>query len=315
MTMTLPTRQAEDPRTSSAAAPASLSPKPEVPPRQSPRSGIWVASTALVILGSLLLGLAFNLALLSPLRHDRDQQVAYAQLRSDLAKAVAPIATVSEGAPVPLGTALGILRIESLGMTEVFFNGTTSTVLMSGPGLQRDTVMPGQAGHAVIYGRDHGYAGPFGVIDQLSPGTPITVITGQGEHVYRVTAVRVTQERPPALAAGEGRLTLVTATGAPYLPSGLVQVDAVLETPPAPRLGASMPTAMLTSSERVFAGDSSATAGLLMWSALLLICAVLLVWMALRWGRWQTWVVAVPVVTALGVAVTNHIAMLLPNVL
>jgi hypothetical protein len=52
-----------------------------------------------------------------------------------------------------------------------------------------------------------------------------------------------------------------------------------------------------------------------LWSALLLGAAVLLGWMSTRWGTWQTWVVAVPVVTALGVAVTNHIIMFLPNLI
>ena len=63
------------------------------------------------------------------------------------------------------------------------------------------------------------------------------------------------------------------------------------------------------------AGDPSAATGLLLWSALLLAAAILTVWISVRWGRWQTWIVAVPVLTAIGVAVTNHIVMLLPNLL
>lgn len=297
---------------------AQAPPAQSVPQNAAPagmRPGVFVASTALLIVSSLLLGLVFNLLLVSPLRHARDQQVAYAQLRADLAKAVAPIGTTSEGVALPLGVPLGAIRIESLGMTEVFFNGTTSTVLMSGAGLQRDTVMPGQVGHAVIYGRSSAFSGPFAQIGTLPPGATITVVTGQGEHTYRVTAVRLSDERPRALAAGEGRLTLVTAGGAPFLPAGLVQVDAVLESAAVPRYGPSIPSALLSPTERAMAGDSSAAIGLVLWAALLLAAAVLLVWMSLRWGRWQTWVVAVPVVTALGVAVTNHIVMLMPNLM
>ncbi len=280
----------------------------------SPR--VWVLSSASLIVGGLLLGLVFNLLLFSPLRHARDQQVSYASFRSDLANAIAPIgSTANTGGLVPLGAAVAFLQIPQAGINEVVLEGTTSTVLMSGPGHLRSTVLPGQVGHSVVMGRAASFGGPFSGIAGLQPGAEFTAVTGQGEHTYKVTAIRLNGEKPTPLAAGEGRLTLVTASGAPYLPSGLVEVDAVLTSEAAERTDAVPSAAYLSVAEAPLAGDNSAAVGLLMWSALLLGAAVLLVWMSTRWGTWQTWVVAVPVVTALGVAVTNHIIMFLPNLI
>jgi hypothetical protein len=187
---------------------------------------------------------------------------------------------------------------------------------MSGAGHRRDTVLPGQVGHSVVMGRAWAFGGPLGAIGSLTPGSTFTVVTGQGENTFEVTAVRPGEERPVPLRSGESRLTLVTASGPlPYVPATTVQVDAVLTSDPRPRSSALLPTMLLSPAERPLAGDSSAVVGLVLWSALLLGAAVLVVWLRTRWGTWQTWVVAVPVIAALGVAVANHITMLMPNLL
>ncbi len=302
------------------SSPTSQSGPESVPHRQSrqgTRPSVAILSTALVILSGLLLGLVVNIAAISPLRHARDQQVAYAQLRSDLANAVAPIGTTSaDGTIRPLGAPVAVLEIPDLGITEVIMNGTTSTVLMSGAGHRRDTVLPGQIGHSVVMGRAWAFGGPFGSIGSLVPGSTFTVVTGHGENTFEVTAVRSGEERPVPLQPEESRLTLVTASGPfPYVPATTVQVDAVLTSDPRPRTSALLPPAFLSPAERPLAGDSSAVLGLVLWSALLLGAAILVVWLRARWGAWQTWVVAVPVIVALGVAVTNHITMLMPNLL
>jgi hypothetical protein len=38
-------------------------------------------------------------------------------------------------------------------------------------------------------------------------------------------------------------------------------------------------------------------------------------WLRARWGRWQAWTVAVPVLGAFGVVLAGEIARLLPNLL
>ena len=105
----------------------------------------FVVRTALLIVSGMLLGFAFNLILMSPLRYFHDQQNAYAQFRNELANAVAPVSGhLVGGGIVPVGDPIALLQIPSIGMNEVVLNGTSSTVLISGPGYQRDTAMPGQ---------------------------------------------------------------------------------------------------------------------------------------------------------------------------
>ena len=276
----------------------------------------FVVRTALLIVSGMLLGFAFNLILMSPLRYFHDQQNAYAQFRNELANAVAPVSGhLVGGGIVPVGDPIALLQIPSIGMNEVVLNGTSSTVLISGPGYQRDTAMPGQVGHSFFLGRATSFGGPFGGIGSLPVGTQITVITGQGQADYVVSAIRHSGDPIVRLQPGEGRLTLATADGAPYVPNGLVEVDAKLTSPPVDPQGTVVESALLAPAEQALAGDSSAAVGLVMWSALLLAASVALVWMSLVWGRWQVWIVAVPVVAALGVAVSNHIVMLLPNLM
>jgi hypothetical protein len=59
--------------------------------------------------------------------------------------------------------------------------------------------------------------------------------------------------------------------------------------------------------------DPSAWIPLVLWGQALVIAAVLLSWARSRWGRWQNWIVAVPVLLFLGLAVADQAARLLPN--
>src|SRR5262249_21366768 len=156
----------------------------------------------------------------------RDQTVAFAQLRSDLANAVAPVTqTDDRGRLYPLGTPIGVLTIPQTGLREVIFEGTTSAVLMSGPGHRRDTPFPGPAGICVVMGRQSAYGGPFKWIHQLSPGAVFSVTTGQGRQVFRVLDVRRAGDlEPPALKPGGSRIILITAAGRDWVPEGVLRV-------------------------------------------------------------------------------------------
>ncbi|HSV68182.1 MAG TPA: class E sortase [Mycobacteriales bacterium] len=273
-----------------------------------------VASGAASLL-ALLLGFVTDLTVVGGLRHARDQQVRYAELRSDLANAVAPVGPADEaGTPYPPGTAMALLEIPAINLREVVVQGTTAGVLRGGPGHRRDTPLPGQAGTSVVLGRRAAYGGPFRRLDQLIPGDQVTVTTGQGVHAFKVIDVRRAGDpEPPGLPAGHGRLTLVTAAGSPYLPTGVLRVDADLmsavQPSPPPR-----PAPGLTGAEQTMAADPSVWVPLVLWGQALLAAAAL-VWARIRWGRWQVWVVGVPVPGALGVAVADQVAGLLPNLL
>ncbi|MFJ5546578.1 sortase [Streptomyces sp. NPDC093225] len=276
-----------------------------------------VPGAALTVLAALLLGFAANLTVVGHLKHAREQRIGYADLRGELALGTAPVGqTGPDGALLAPGTPVALLRIPALELREVVFEGTTGGVLVGGPGHRRDTVLPGQAGTSVLMGRQWGYGSPFHDLELLKPGLEVQVTTGQGVHRYRVTGVRRAGDPVPApLAEGRGRLTLVTATGSPYTPSGVLRVDAELLTPVQPAPARALPPGSATAAERPLGSDDSAWLPLVLWSQLLLAGAAGVVWARRRWGRAQAWVTGVPVLTAVGIGVSEAAARLLPNLL
>lgn len=271
----------------------------------------------LMIFGVLCLGFLANLLIVSQLIHARDQEVLYSDFRSDLANAIAPVGqTDINGALLQPGAAVAILEIPDLGMKEVVVEGTTSTVTQSGPGHKRDTVLPGQAGTSVVYGRQAAFGGPFGQLDVLQPGMTIVATTGQGPAEYRVTAVRRPGDPlPPALQQGQGRLTLVTAMGPRFMPTDLLRVDAELVTPAQPTPPRVLTAAAMLPAEQAMAGDPAGLVPLLLWLQVLLIVAVVTVWLVIRWGKWQAWLVAAPIVFFAGVMASMSALQLMPNLL
>lgn len=285
------------------AAPVVREARPRVARRPAPLLG-----TSLLLLAALLLGFVGYVAGLSHVVHARAQTLHYAELREQLANGTAPTGAdlVPVGAPVAL--------LELAGRREVVVEGTTSEVLRDGPGHRRDTVLPGQSGTAVLFGRRAAFGGPFAEVAELRRGSEIAVTTAQGRFTYRVTGQRRGGEPAPApLSAGSGRLTLVTATGMPYLPERVVRVDAEL-------VGTAAPTparqvTALAAGEPAMSGDRSRIAVLLGASLALLLAACGLSWLWVRWGPRQAWVVAVPVLAALAVAVSAEAVLILPNLL
>jgi sortase A len=192
--------------------------------------------------------------------------------------------------------------------------GTTSRVLEAGPGHLRNTVLPGQAGVSVIMGRDATYGGPFRYINQLQSGETFTVTTGQGVATYSVLDVRYAGDHDPvAPGPNEGRLTLITATGAAYVPGDEVRVDAKLISPVQPNPGG--PAVQTGSDENALAGDPGAWPLIFFWLQALVIATAGAFWARSRWGRLQAWLIGAPVLTALGLTLADQIARLLPNLL
>ena len=296
-------------------------------PARDPKAPFFVVGTALTLVAALLLVFAADLLVIGHIRHARDQQTAFADLRADLANGTAPVnQTTDDGKLVPLGKALGVLEIEQIRVREVFFEGTTSGVMMSGPGHRRDTVLPGQAGSSVIMGRKAGFGGPFSYLEQLLPGSRITAYTGQGRADYVVTGIRRAGDPEPAtLGAGQGRLTLVTAIGDDYVPDGSLRVDAALVSTSAdlktvaqqafaagPRPLTSL---QLPSGERPMHGDNAAWVDVVLWALALFLASLGVTWLRMRWGRWQTWLAGGPVLLALALTTSDQVARLLPNLL
>jgi LPXTG-site transpeptidase (sortase) family protein len=280
-------------------------------------SALRVASTAFNILALTLLGFAFYLGFVSRLHHDRAQFTAYSDFRYNLAWGTAPVGTTPDDPqPAAAGTPVALIEIPKLGLKEVVFEGTDGYVLERGPGHLRNTPLPGQAGTSVVMGRSTMYGGPFGRIGTLAPDDTITVTTGQGVHTYRVLGVRRPGDRqPPPLAAGGGRLTLVTSEGNPFVAMDVIRVDADLTSPAVPGSAPTSSPVQLTQAELPMATSDRAWFVLIPFGAALVIVAAVAAWTRYAWGGPQTWLVCVPVLAALGLAAADQAARLLPNLI
>jgi len=275
----------------------------------------YLARAALATLAVLALSLVLQLALVSRLQYWAAQTGAFNQLRKELAHGVAPTGQVTRsGRLVPLGAPVALLTIPELGLRAVVVQGTSPEALASGPGHLRDTVLPGQAGTSVIFGRATAYGGPFGQLHRLRPGDRFTITTGVGTATFSVIDLRRAGDPlPPALTSDGGRVTLLTATGPPLIPGGVLRVDAdmVGAAHPAPPL-------LLTSvpgSQLAMGTDTSN-----LWIPVLLLEALIaasiigvVAWRT--WGHAKTWVVFAPVVLLLGYFLGGQFTRFLPNLL
>jgi sortase A len=290
------------------------------------RPELRLAGQVLGIVAVLALSFLIELTLLGNLRHDRDQARLAELFRYELAQASgfpsAPVGPLDDtGKPLAAGVPVAILEIPRLGLREIVVEGTSSGTLMSGPGHRRDTPLPGQVGTSVITGRRATYGRPFGSIDQLRAGDPITVTTGQGKHSFKVLDVRHAGDPlPPALTSGQGRLTLVTTDVPPdaflsaFQPIDVLRVDAALVSAAQSR-PAQLPSQALPPADALLAGDTSALLNVVGWAILLVAAAVATVWVRYRTGLWQAWVIGLPVLVALGLTASDELATLLPNLL
>ena len=290
-------------------------PRQVAPPAPLSRGQLLVQGS-LAMFAVVLFGFLINLTLLSQLQHVVSQQQLRAQLAEQLAAGSAPVSEgtfdnvlLSDGDPV------GRLEIPSLGVDQIVVEGTSSAPMTRGPGHRRDTFLPGQAGVSVLMGRATAYGGPFGRIQELPPGETISVITGQGEHIYRVLGVRYAGDPSTAFKAGSSRLVLETARGGPYMPSGVVRVDAELVSVAKPAGARRTTFATLNASDKELASDFSTVWALVFACQFLVLAEVGCVWSLRRFGRAKTWVVFVPVLLLSGLLVADQLTRLLPNLM
>lgn len=284
-------------------------------PRPSDRTLLRISGWAMVVFAALFIGFVFHLAVFSNLAEHRSQSMLYNSFRSELAFGTAPIGQVdSNGALLRPGAPVALLSIPSLGMTDTVVEGTTGRALLDGPGHRRDTPLPGQQGVSVVYGRQAAYGGPFGDIANLKVGATITTTTGQGQATFRVIDIRYAGDKAPALASSTAsRLTLVTASGTPFLSGAVVRVDADL-------VGKAFPTPVpvlrpgsQSAAEDPMSSDPSGWLQLFLWGEAALIVTVGVVFAYRRWGTWHTWIVGLPLALLIGTEMAKQVVIVLPN--
>ena len=237
---------------------------------------------------------------IGPLVHARDQRALMAIERSDIAGAAVEAKALDHvnlptQPPVP-GAPVAVLAIPALGINQAVVEGVGSSQTVSGPGHVPGTAGLGQPGNAAVVGRNAGYGGVFGRLDQLKPGDRILTATIEGQSIYVVRHVaRVTLGSPTApvgatgsSAAGstpagstpavtlnalyrpttENRITLVTsASAAPWNSSRAIEVTAVLRGKPYGPL----PQEARSPGQQGNTGDSSA------WGELILAMQALVI--------------------------------------
>jgi sortase A len=284
------------------------------PPKPEP-AGVWVAVRALLAFSLLSLWVLFYAFVFSGVQEGRNQSVLYAQLREQLADATAPL-----GGAIEPGSPVFLMDAPAAGLHQVVVvEGTTSADLTNGPGHFASSVLPGQPGTSVVFGRSVTYGAPFQHVSAMKPGQLLTVTTGQGVFTYRVDDVRYPGDQLPAAPGqGQSRLTMVTSTAsgwqAGWAPRQTVYVDATM-TAGGIQQAPNEATYALSRADLPMKGDPSALVPLVLWLQGLLIVAVLAVAGRARWGRWQTWLVAAPMGFACLWGATQAGMMLLPNLI
>jgi sortase (surface protein transpeptidase) len=274
-----------------------------------------VAATTALTLGVSLLAFALYVAVFSRLHYDRVQEEDYATFRVELAQATAPTGPTYDKKLLELGTPVAVLHIPEIGLNAVVLEGTSNAVLEDGPGHLRDTQLPGQVGISEIVGRRAAYGGPFARLSSLSPGQIFTVTTGQGVARYRVIDERFAGDPVPPYSNGQGRLILATAAGPAFAPTDVLRIDANLISKPQPAPTMVVSPADIATDEQALGTDTLAWVPLVLWGMFLVAAAVAVGWLGQRWGRWQAWIIGVPVLGYLGLAVADQAVQLLPNMM
>ncbi|WP_435741926.1 sortase [Nocardioides sp. SYSU DS0663] len=278
-------------------------------PATRPDDRVALVSSVLTMVALVCLWTVVQVLVLGALSHERAQELLYRELRTQLASATAPLGPV-----VPVGAPVAVLSAPAVGLEQVVVEGTASGDTLVGPGHRRDTVLPGQVGTSVVYGRAATYGGPFRDLAELRAGDRIDVTAAQGTVAFTVRGVRRAGDPlPPPAEEGAARLTLVTAEGAGrFSGSSVVYVDADADEgfPAPPGRPAAVPE-----SEKALGTDTGALPLLALHLAVLVALVLGVLAARQRWPAVLVWVVASPLAVALSWATTDVAVRLLPNVL
>ncbi|WP_253259099.1 sortase [Subtercola boreus] len=301
-------------------------PKPPRLPRRPPPSALGPAAPpgpvqvvvhgVLLLVAAMLFAFAANLMVLSHVQHFVAQQQLSNEYRVQALAGTAPVSEATfDDQLVADGSPVGVIDIPSINVREVISEGSSADVLKNGPGHRRDSVLPGQAGISTVMGRAAGYGGPFSRIQELAPGDKLSVTTGQGEQQFEVIGVRYAGDPVPTFAGGTSRLTLVTARGPAFIPTGIAYVDAELTSAVQPAGKRQTTYLALPAVDQAMSTDTTTAWALVFALQFLLVVELAAVWAFRRIGAQKTWVVFAPLSILAALFVANQLALLLPNLL
>lgn len=260
------------------------------------------------VIGALVIGFVVNMFVISDISHDRAQRLLYAEFRSALKNAAAPVDT-----PVADGTPVAIIKIPKIDVDEVIVEGTSSRDLQRGVGHLRSSALPGQYGTSVLLGRRTTFGGVFGEIGSLEPGDEIQVVSAQGTTTYRVASKDIfSGEDAGAFAPAGNALRLVTSAST-FGTSKRLSVLAVAEkgtTFPVGIKGVIAPVSL----DELGANMNHQNAGsLLVWLQILIVVAAGAIWVVSRWGLRSAWPMVSPVILVTLYVVSNQLMGIFPS--
>ncbi len=285
--------------------------KKQKAPRGKVSTTLRVVSIGLAVIA---LGLVLQLAVVSSIQQSASQGRLFNEFRTDLALGKAPKGPLDiNNKPIPLGTPVAQIRIPALGVNQIVVEGTRAADLATGPGHYTATVFPGGAGTSVILGRAAAYGGPFGNLKELKRGERITVTTQVGTSVFRVVDIRPAGAKVRPVRPGKARLTLGTAAGTAFVPSGVLWVDA--DKVGAPLLAQTPIVTTVPANQRPLGVDTGGLWVLVLWVAALAAVVVAAGWTWRRRGPAQAWIVFFAPAALLWILLTGQIVRILPNLL
>lgn len=227
----------------------------------------------------------------------RDFREAQGQLRDAAAPVSGTTTTTQPLPPPPEGDALGIIKIDKIGLNRALVQGVTVPDLRKGPGHYPDAPMPGQLGNVAIAGHRTTYGAPFNAIDELVVGDDITVVTLAGTFHYTVTEQLIVSPREVSVLDPTPDATLTLTTCHPeYSARQRLVVKATLDVKRSPKPSKPRPStgAATTASNRAtiedLAGEPASRVPLI-WIGLLAAGVGALWWWAFRRRpKWYVWV-------------------------
>jgi sortase A len=290
-----------------------------------------ILSAVLYIAGVAVFFLLANLVVVSPVEHYVSQHTLYSQLRLTLAEGSIPVGSANaKGIPTKAGTPIAMMSAPGIGIDhEVVVEGSGAAQTAQGIAHRRDTVYPCQMGSSVLLARDGAFGGVGLRWRALQPGDTFTMTMGQGACTYRVLDKRNAGDAAPAAPTGtQGRLVLTTGDGLPFMPSGVTRIDAQLITDGYKHSVSSVPTSAVPSTEQAMGSqlhaalhnepgtDLATPFGMILLLEVLVACGIAAAWLWKRWGRWETWIVATPVIGTISLLIASaDTTWFLPNLI
>lgn len=264
----------------------------------------WVGS--IVLCG--VLGLFIYNKAMTPLSQDRAQELMEKDFVPALLNGEVPV-----GYPISRGTAVALLEVDELDLRAVVVEGTQSEDLAKGPGHLVGSALPGQPGTSAILAHSNTYGSTFARLNELRPGSDISVTTGQGKHTYKVVDSTVRSASDSAAFLGERNMLLLITGAGGTSPNQRLVVRAELTSPVFPS-GLTDENANTSTSELGLEGSSQAPGQVVLWLLFLLVLLLISTPIIDFVGSRVGWLLCAPVLLVVALQIWRNASLMFPAI-